>query len=84
MATKASPVAASLARSGAHIFVTGRGENSVVRVHAPGKISGDQFRKINDVLVNDVIKGLTGCPCMSGIIDVIFDKGFEKSINVQF
>ena len=82
MATKIAPAAA--ARSSAHIFVSGRGENSVVRVLAPGKLNGAQIDKINKVLVDDVIKGITGCPCLSGVIDVIFDRGFEKSINVQF
>jgi hypothetical protein len=81
MATKVAPVAA---RSSAHIFVSGRGENSVVRVLAPGKLGPAQLEKLNKVLIEDVIKGITGCACLSGVIDVIFDKGFEKSINVQF
>lgn len=81
MATKVAPVAA---RSSAHIFVSGRGENTIVRVLAPGKLSGGQIEKINKVLIEDVIKGITGCACLSGVIDVIFDRGFEKSINVQF
>lgn len=81
MASKASAV---VARSSAHIFVSGRGENAIVRVAAPGKLGPAQLEKINKVLVEDVIKGLTGCACLSGVIDVIFDKGFEKSINVQF
>lgn len=81
MASKASSITA---RSSAHIFVSGRGENSVVRVLAPGKLGPAQIDKINKVLIEDVIKGITGCACLSGVIDVIFDKGFEKSINVQF
>jgi hypothetical protein len=70
-------------RRSAQIFVSGRGENSVVRVIAPGKLSGVQIEMINKVLVEDVIKGLTGCSCLSGVIDVIFDRGFERAINVQ-
>jgi hypothetical protein len=80
----ASKVTAVAARQSAHIFVSGRGENAIVRVAAPGKLGPEQLEKINKVLVEDVIKGLTGCACLSGVIDVIFDKGFEKSINVQF
>lgn len=83
MATKIN-TAAAVSRSSAHIFVSGRGENSVVRVLAPGKLSAGQIDKINKVLIEDVIKGITGCACLSGVIDVIFDRGFEKSINVQF
>jgi hypothetical protein len=82
MATKGAT--AELTRSSAHIFVSGRGENSVVRVLAPGKLSAGQIEKINKVLIEDVIKGITGCACLSGVIDVIFDRGFEKSINVHF
>ncbi len=82
MATRTAT--AELTRSSAHIFVSGRGENSVVRVLAPGKLSAGQIEKINKVLIEDVIKGITGCACLSGVIDVIFDRGFEKSINVQF
>ncbi|MBC7521954.1 MAG: hypothetical protein H7268_12785 [Sandarakinorhabdus sp.] len=82
MATKVAP--AAVARSSAHIFVSGKGENSVVRVLAPGKLNAGQIEKINKVLIEDVIKGITGCACLSGVIDVIFDRGFEKSINVQF
>ena len=83
MATKINAAAAP-SRIGAHIFVSGRGESSVVRVVAPGKLSAGQLDKINKVLVEDVIKGITGCACLSGVIDVIFERGFEKSINRQF
>ena len=82
MATKVATDVMS--RSSAHIFVSGKGENSVVRVLAPGKLNAGQIEKINKVLIEDVIKGITGCACLSGVIDVIFDRGFEKSINVHF
>ena len=71
-------------RDSAHIYISGKGENAIVRVAASSRVNGDQLTRINEVLVNDVIKGLTGCACLSGVIDVIFDHGFEKAIHVQF
>jgi hypothetical protein len=38
----ASKVAAVAARQSAHIFVSGRGENAIVRIAAPGKLGPAQ------------------------------------------
>jgi hypothetical protein len=67
----------------ARIFVGEKGSNRAVRVMHPGKLTSDDMQRIDKVLVNDVIKGLTGCACLSGIIDVIWEREFENVLEVQ-
>jgi len=67
----------------ARILVAEKGSNRAVRVFHPGKLTPDDMRKIDEVLVNKVIKDLTGCACLSGIIDVIWERDFEKVLDVQ-
>jgi hypothetical protein len=67
----------------AQIFVGEKGSNRTVRVSHPGKLSPDEIARIDKVLVNDVIKRLTGCACLSGTIDVIWEKDFDKVLEVQ-
>jgi hypothetical protein len=74
--------AASKARQ-ARILVAEKGSNRAVRVFHPGKLTPDDMRKIDEVLVHKVIKDLTGCACLSGIIDVIWEKDFERTLDVQ-
>ncbi len=67
----------------AQIFVGEKGQNRTVRVSHPGKLSPDEIARIDRVLVNDVIKRLTGCSCLSGTIDVIWERDFDKVLDVQ-
>jgi hypothetical protein len=67
----------------ARILVAEKGSNRAVRVFHPGKLTSEDMKRINDVLVNKVIKGLTGCACLSGIIDVIWERDFEQVLDVQ-
>jgi len=67
----------------AQIFVGAKGQNRTVRVSHPGKLTPDEIVRIDKVLVNDVIKRLTGCACLSGTIDVIWERNFEKVLDVQ-
>jgi hypothetical protein len=70
------------ARRTAQISFEGK-EARAVRVSVPGRLSADDVAKIDKILINDVIKDLTGCPCMSGLIDVIWEKRLEKVIDVR-
>ncbi len=54
-----------------------------VRVFHPGRLTPADIAKINEKLVTDVIKRLTGCSCLSGTIDVIWERDFEEVLNVQ-
>lgn len=67
----------------AQIFVGEKGQNRTVRVSHPGKLTPDEIARIDRVLVNDVIKGLTGCSCLSGQIDVLWERNFEKVLDVR-
>jgi hypothetical protein len=60
-----------------------KGENRTVRVSHPGKLQPAEIAQIDKVLVNDVIKGLTGCACLSGTIDVIWERNFDRVLDVQ-
>ena len=60
-----------------------KGENRTVRVSHPGKLTPDEIKRIDDVLVNKVIKNLTGCACLSGTIDVIWERNFDQVLDVQ-
>ncbi|HEU4967572.1 hypothetical protein [Sphingomonas sp.] len=67
----------------AHISIGAKGDLRAVRVSHPGKLTPDEIARIDKVLVNDVIKDLTGCACLSGTIDVIWEKQFDRILDVQ-
>lgn len=60
-----------------------KGELRAVRVSHPGKLTPDEIARIDKVLINDVIKDLTGCACLSGTIDVIWEQRFDRVLDVQ-
>jgi hypothetical protein len=74
---------ASAANRQARIMVGEKDTTRAVRVFHPGRLTPDDMRKIDEVLVNKVIKGLTGCACLSGVIDVIWEKDFDHVLDVQ-
>lgn len=67
----------------AQIFVGEKGSNRAVRVSHPGKLTTAEIHRIDEVLINKVIKDLTGCACLSGTIDVIWEKDFEQILDVR-
>jgi hypothetical protein len=60
-----------------------KGDGRVVRVSHPGRLSPEEIKRIDDVLVNKVIKELTGCSCLSGTHDVIWERDYERLLDVQ-
>jgi hypothetical protein len=76
-------MAAEAAARQARILIGERGTNRAVRVLHPGKLTPEDMKRIDDVLVNKVIKDLTGCACLSGVIDVIWERDFERVLDVQ-
>ncbi len=74
---------AKIAARQAQIFIGKKGEGRTVRVSHPGKLSPGEIARIDEVLVNDVIKRLTGCACLSGTIDVIWERNFAEVLDVQ-
>lgn len=67
----------------ARISIGAKGDARAVRVSHPGKLTPDEIARIDKILINDVIKDLTGCACLSGTIDVIWEKQFDRVIDVQ-
>jgi hypothetical protein len=67
----------------ARIMIGGKDEGRAVRVFHPGKLTPGEIERIDKVLVEDVIKRLTGCACLSGTIDVIWEREFEEVLEVQ-
>jgi hypothetical protein len=78
-------MAAEMATKGrqARILVGEKGAHRAVRVFHPGKLTPEDMRRIDEVLVNRVIKDLTGCACLSGVIDVIWERDFDHVLDVQ-
>jgi len=67
----------------ARILVGEKDSQRAVRVYHPGKLTADDMRRIDEVLVNKVIKDLTGCSCLSGVIDVIWERDYDRVLDVQ-
>ncbi|GAO39757.1 hypothetical protein SCH01S_39_00420 [Sphingomonas changbaiensis NBRC 104936] len=67
----------------AQISLGAKGDHRAVRVSHPGKLTPDEIARIDTVLINDVIKDLTGCACLSGTIDVIWEQQFDRVLDVQ-
>lgn len=56
---------------------------STLKVQVPRDINPKELTTLHAVIVENVIKGLTGCPCMSGAVQVIFNDEFTKALNVD-
>jgi hypothetical protein len=67
----------------AKILIDVQENGRAVRVSHPGKLTPDEIARIDKVLINDVIRDLTGCACLSGTIDVIWEKQFDRVLDVQ-
>jgi hypothetical protein len=77
-----STAPATVKQRRARILVGEKGTTRAVRVLHPGKLTPDDMGRIDKQLV-EVIKGLTGCSCLSGIIDVIWERDFDHVLEVQ-
>ena len=57
-------------------------ENRSIRVLHPGQLTRDDIHAVDERLIS-VIKNLTGCSCLSGTIDVIWERSFESVLDVN-
>lgn len=53
-----------------------------LHVSVPRDVTGKDFARLGASII-DVIKGHTGCSCLSGVIDVIVTGDFTNAINVD-
>jgi hypothetical protein len=67
----------------AQIVFGNKGDARAVRVAHPGRLTAKDVASINKYLVDKVIFDLTGCSCLSGTIDVIWERNFENVIQVD-
>ena len=58
-------------------------KRSVITVFVPPKPRAAELDNLNKLLVEKVIKDLTGCPCLSGLADVILKDDLVDSIKVD-
>ncbi len=58
-------------------------KRSVITVFVPPKPRAAELDNLNKFLVDKVIKDLTGCPCMSGLADVILKDDLVDSIKID-
>jgi hypothetical protein len=57
---------------------------TVVKVTLPTKITRDELSAlINDHIVDGIIKGHTGCTCLSGTINVLIESVYQEAIQVE-
>jgi hypothetical protein len=56
---------------------------ATVTAYCPTKVTGKEFAALNEIVINKVIKDLTGCPCLSGLVDVLYHDDLNKSINID-
>ena len=77
-------MAVDIKRSPARISVIKKSrDGGRVEVTVPKDMTGRDVASVNDVLINKVIKGLTGCACLSGVIEVLWKPEFEDIIRVD-
>ena len=53
-----------------------------LHVSVPRDVTDKDFGRLGKSII-DVIKGHTGCSCLSGVIDVIVTGDFTNAINVD-
>jgi hypothetical protein len=67
----------------ARLELSNVGSRQVLTVAVPRDVNVSELGKLNTVIVDRVIKDLTGCACLSGVIDVLYQGHFERVINVD-
>ena len=57
---------------------------TLLRVTVPKGIPAEKFAQLNQEIIEKVIKGHTGCTCLSGTINVLFESNWEQPMQVTF
>jgi hypothetical protein len=58
------------------------GRQKAISVRVPSDISSKDFARLGDEIIK-IIKGQTGCTCLSGFIPVVFDTEFTDALEVN-
>jgi hypothetical protein len=67
----------------AQILFGNEGDMRAVKVFHPGGLTRKDIADVNNYLIDKVIFDLTGCSCLSGTIDVIWERDFDRVITVD-
>ena len=67
----------------AQIFIGAKGDTRAAHVSHPGQPTPADIVHIDERLIHDIVKRSTGCACLSGTIDAIWEKNFDQVMHVQ-
>lgn len=57
---------------------------TLLRVTLPHKVTEGEFAKLTDHIIQNIVKGHTGCTCLSGTISVVFDNTeLQNAVSVE-
>ena len=71
------------AHRNAKMKLTRNEHGTMLNVSVPRDVSAEDFAKLHRVIVGDVIKNLTGCPCLSGQVRVVLEDDLQEVIRVD-
>jgi hypothetical protein len=60
----------------------GKDQSRAIRVQHPGRLTVEDIQSIDKLIIAEIDR-LTGCACLSGTIDVIWERSFEKVLDVD-
>jgi hypothetical protein len=74
----------NMATRSATLRLNSQDKPTLLRVALPPKITKEELAKLNDHIVNDIIRRHTGCTCLSGTIAVVFDNNeLQNAVTVE-
>ena len=56
---------------------------TMLRVSLPTRITEPELAKLTDYIVKSVVRPHTGCTCLSGTINVLFESTFADAVQVE-
>jgi hypothetical protein len=56
---------------------------TVLRVSLPTKITEPELAHLTKHIVDSIIRPHTGCTCLSGTINVMFESVFQEAVQVE-
>jgi hypothetical protein len=74
----------NMATRSATLRLNSQDKPTLLRVALPPRITKDELAKLNDHIVDEIIRRHTGCTCLSGTIAVVFDNNeLQNAVTVQ-
>jgi hypothetical protein len=67
----------------ASLHLNDRDNPTLVRVSLPSKITEPELAKLTAHIVQDIVRPHTGCTCLSGKINVLYESVFQEAVQVE-